>query len=243
MTYPRAKHTKRESADTKKYRQNLQHIAQYSPCARVPGSQTQEDPDNRPAAYSPDLAVAIREHDVEGQPTPRSQDKDLQHIAQSPIKRNRFNTLDVLPRSMPSSCLTFHWLRLKEEEREEQRRRAEEEKEQKGNTKKNKTDNKQDPPQACTCVTHQKHARHTIATKTAKPHRHMRNITAPATTSKRKSKKKRTRPMHLQIQSRQPQHLSRSASQAREHSMDNSSEKDAFLHTGVPIKKPPHPTT
>ena len=89
MTYPRAKHTKRESADTKKFRQNLQHIAQYSPCARGPGSQTQEDPDNRPTAYSPDVTVAIREHDMEGQPTPRSQDKNLQHIAQSPIKRKQ----------------------------------------------------------------------------------------------------------------------------------------------------------
>ena len=138
---------------------------------------------------------------------------------------------------MPSSCLTFHWLRLKEEEREEQRRRAEEEKEQKGNTKKNETDRKQDPPQACTCVTHQQHARNTIATKTAKPHRHMRNITAPLTTAKRKPKTKRTRPRHLQIQNRQLQHLSRWASQAREHSMDNSSViQGSFLRREGPLK-------
>ena len=180
-------------------------------------------------------------HNMKGQSAPRRQDRDLQRIAQCPSKEKTYrhwsDTKDVLPRSIQSSGLSLHWLRQKKEEREEQRSRRQE-RARRATPKRTRRTEKHDPPQACTCVTHQQHARHTIATKTAKPHRHMRNITAPATTSA--YLRKGGTYTRRQNKNKYMQHLLQSP--LPEDSSRRFCELKMLPATGVPFKKPPHPT-
>ena len=124
-------------------------------------------------------------------PTTRKTYQNLQHIAQgSPLWLGQIQSMSS-PDLMQLHCLAFHWLRPREREKEiEEKEKSGEGKE--GNTKKDKTDKHN---------THRRHARarpthrtrNTSATRTATPQRHIRNISAQATTAKGRPKKRRAR--------------------------------------------------